>query len=199
MDEKPRPQLKPSPKLAFKEKGEQAPPPVQRHKDEVNLSKKEKKKRKKKNEVTLSKEARPKGGSSFMQTFLSFLFGCAVMGLLIYHRTAELSFLAEDQISFARWILVIGVFAAIIVEAFIQDMLQGILSLFFPPYSVVYGLFFTDSPPLRGLSAALICFLSVEATMLPNDSVVISSYNAVNEWYQGTMNVLLDKEEAGFE
>jgi hypothetical protein len=158
---------------------------------------KEKKKKKKPG------NASGKFGMRFLgQSIGSFLVACLLFGGFIYHQVEGLGYLSTNQATMARGVTVIAFFVILVIEAFTEDMIQGVLSLFLPPYAFVYGLFFADAGPIRGLSMAMLLFLGAEVYFYENmdDALVPKTTKAINEWIQTGQDKLInpDKHEAGF-
>lgn len=141
-------------------------------------------------------------GMKFLgQSIGSFLAGILVFGAFIYHQMNGLSVLTEQQAEMARGITLISFFVILVIEAFSEDLLQGVLSLFLPPYAFVYGLLFADAGPIRGLTMAMLVFLGAEIFLTPENALVPKTTSALNEWIDNTQQKLInpDKKDAGFE
>lgn len=130
----------------------------------------------------------------------SFLLAMMVFGSFLYHQVQHLDILTPQQAAMTRGITVVSFFVILVIEAFSEDMIQGVLSLFLPPYAFVYGLLFADAGPIRGLTMAMLVFLSAEVYFTPNDALVPKTFTAINEWIEAGQQKLINPEkmEAGF-
>ena len=131
----------------------------------------------------------------------SFLLGSAVFGAFLYHQVNGLEILTPHQDTMARGIAVVAFFVILVIEAFHEDMIQGILSLFLAPYAFVYGLLFADAGPIRGLTMAMLVFLSAEVYFTPDDALVPNTIHTLNGWIESGQQKLInpDKPAAGFQ
>ena len=135
------------------------------------------------------------------QSIGSFLVGILILGAFIYHQMNHLDILTSEQASMTRGIAVIAFFVILVIEAFTEDLIQGVLSLFLPPYAFVYGLLFADAGPIRGLTMAMLVFLGAEVFLTPDDALVPKTVSTLNGWIEGGQQKLInpDKPNAGFE
>ncbi|MGA0332434.1 MAG: hypothetical protein ACO3N7_00385 [Kiritimatiellia bacterium] len=147
-----------------------------------------------------------KASGSFRVKFLSSsigtcAIGCLILGAFLYHQVNGLEILTPEQAIMTRGIAVVAFFVLLVVEAFTEDMLQGILSLFLPPYAFIYGLLFADAGPIRGLTMAMVLFLSSEIYFTQDDALVLKSAATINEWIDSGQQKLInpDKPQAGYE
>lgn len=131
----------------------------------------------------------------------SFLLGAAVFGAFLYHQVNGMDILTPHQATMARGIAVVAFFVVLVIEAFHEDMIQGVLSLFLPPYAFVYGLLFADAGPIRGLTMAMLVFLSAEIYFTPDDALIPNTVSTLNSWIESGQQKLInpDKPPAGFE
>jgi len=129
----------------------------------------------------------------------SFLLGGAVLGAFLYHQINGLDILTPEQADMARAITVIAFILVVILEAFTEDMMQGILCLFLLPYTFVYGLLFADAGPIRGLTMALLAFFAAEIYFTPDDALVPQVAEMINTWIEDGQERLInpDRPEAG--
>lgn len=177
-EESPPALIPPGPKLTFKAKGPEVPPPVERHLEpDPRETRKQRKRR--------IRRAKPtKAGSAFLQSFAGFLMILVLLGGLLFHRVAGMDFLPENVTQFLRIALVAGFWLVLMIEAFTEDMMQGLFIVFFPPYAFVYGLLFADFGPLRGITVGLLLFLGAEVYFDPGDALVIHA----NNWVTGLVD-----------
>lgn len=191
-DEPPPVLIPDGPKLSLKEKKAEAPPPVDRHRavDKRAAKKKRRKRPAKKKKVM----------SAFLESFFALLFVGALGGGLIYHRVTGQDLLPLYAVNLVSASLVLAFYVVILIESFTQDMLQGILCLFIPPYALIYGLFFSDAGPLKGFTLGLILFLGAEMFFVPNDALVNRGTETVSNWV-GSLQALIggERREAGFQ
>lgn len=153
------------------------------------------------------KKAKPAKSSGKMSIrFLSmsigsFIFGSLIFGAFIYHQANNLEILSPQQANMTRGIAVIAFFVILVIEAFQEDLIQGVVSLFLPPYAFVYGILFADAGPVRGLTMAMLVFLSAEVYFTPETALVPNTLSAINEWINAGQQKLInpDKPDAGFE
>lgn len=153
------------------------------------------------------KEPKPgKASGRFGLRFLgmsigSFLFGSLIFGSFLYHQATGMTILTAQQADTARGVAVVAFFVILVIEAFTEDLLQGVLSFFLPPYAFVYGLFFADAGPIRGLTMAMILFLGAEMYFTPQNALVPKVSNTINEWIDSGQQKLInpDRPDAGFE
>ncbi|MDF3129173.1 hypothetical protein P0Y35_08205 [Kiritimatiellaeota bacterium B1221] len=159
------------------------------------------KKKKKGKEKKAGQDAGRFGVKFLGQSIGSFLAGSLVLGTFLYHQINDLSILTPQQAEMARGIAFISFFVILVIEAFTEDLLQGVLCLFLPPYAFVYGLLFADAGPIRGLTMAMLVFLSAEMFLTPDNALVPKTTSALNEWIDNTQQKLINpgKKEAGFE
>ncbi len=186
------PLMPPGPKLEFKKKTEAPPPPVDRMRAEAER-KPNRQERKHRRRVK-----KKKGGNFLMGSVGTFLLAAIVLGGLLYHQFAKMEILDPQQFVFVRAILVVSLLVVLVIDAFVQDMMQGVIAVFFPPYSLVYGLLFADNGPIRGLTVATLLFLGGELWVTPDDAVVTQVQTKVNEWIQSGQGALSgDRPDAG--
>jgi len=153
-----------------------------------------------------AKEKKPghasgKFGTRFLgQSIGTFLVGILLFGGFIYHQYYELGLLSVHQAAMTRGIAVIAFFVILVIEAFTDDLIQGVLAFFLPPYAFVYGLFFADTGPIRGLTLAMIVFLGAEVYFTPDDALFPKTTKTISEWIESGQQKLInpDKHEAGF-
>lgn len=131
----------------------------------------------------------------------TFLVAGSAFGAFIYHQVNDLEILTPQQLSMTRGIVVVAFFVILVIEAFTEDLLQGVLSLFLPPYAFVYGLLFADAGPIRGLTMAMLVFLGAEVYFTPDDALVPKTTNTINAWIDTGQQKLIDpdRKDAGFE
>lgn len=135
-------------------------------------------------------------------TLAPCVLGLLVFGIFIAHQVLEWEILSQDQVLLTRNITLAAFLAVIILEAFTEDLLQGILCLFLLPYSFIYGLFFADAGPIRGLTIAFLVFLGAEMYFTPDDAFVPKAQQVINEWIKTGQDKLIypdGRPEAGFE
>lgn len=174
--------IPPGPKLTLKHKAPEVAPPVERHRAEA-MKKVPRRQRRK----------RVRKASSFwMGSVGSFLIAALILGGLLYHQFSKRELITLEQFHFARVILVSAMFVVLVIDGFVQDMLQGVIGLFFPPYAWVYGLLFADNGPIRGLTAATLLFLGAEIWVTPKDSLVLQLQETVNTWIDKGQKSLTD-------
>lgn len=157
-----------------------------------------------KKKTKLPGQASGRFGVKFLsQSIGSFLLGILILGAFIYHQINGLDILTPQQAIMARGITVIAFFVILVIEAFTEDLIQGVLSLFLPPYAFVYGLLFADAGPIRGLTMAMLVFLGAEVFLYENknDALVPKTFSAINAWIENGQQALInpDKADAGFE
>jgi hypothetical protein len=160
------------------------------------------KKKKKGNKLKPAKES-GKFSMRFMgQSIGSFFVGSLILGLFLYHQATGMEILTPQQANLGRGIAITSFVVILIIEAFTEDMMQGILSLFLLPYSFVYGLLFADAGPIRGLTVAVLVFFGAEMYFTPKNALVPQITKAVNGWIQSGQDKLIypdGRPEAGFE
>ena len=194
-EDSPPPKLMESgPKLTFKEKKEEVAPPVERHKE---TSKNRKKKRRRKN-----KEAKiTEPGSGAWQSVLAFVLVGLLLGGFLWHQVNEKGMVDYTYLNLGRIVVVVGLFVVLLIEAFSQDMIQGLLCVFFAPYAFVYGLLFADAGPLRGFTGAVVLFLGAEIYFTPDDAMTLHARDWVTNVVNRGQGLIMDepRREAGFE
>lgn len=186
-------------RLTLKPRGPEKAPPVEKPPE---LDRRTKRKLEKKR-----KKMKPGGGSrKFGRRFLgqtlgSFLIAGLLFGAFLYHQAVGLELLTPEQAGLIRGVAVVAFLVILIIEAFTEDMLQGILCLFLTPYSFVYGLLFADAGPIRGLTAAMLVFLGAEVYFTPDQALVPHVTRTINEWIFTGQDRLInpDRPDAGFE
>lgn len=184
--------------LRLKPRTEQKPAPVQAPPPPKT------KKSKKRKEPKQPKPGNASGrfGVRFLGMSIgSFLLGSAIFGSFLYHQATDMTILTEQQADTARGMTVVAFLVILIIEAFTEDLLQGVLALFLPPYAFVYGLFFADAGPVRGLTMAMLLFLGAEMYFTPQNALVPIVSNTLNGWIDSGQQKLIDPDrpEAGFE
>ena len=186
-------------RLTLKPRGLEKAPPVERPPE---LSNREKRKLEKKR----SKMKPAKGSRSFGMRFLgqsvgAFVIGMLVFGGFLYHQAVGMTLLTPAQAEVARGVAMAAFVVILIIEAFTEDMMQGILCLFLVPYSFIYGLLFADAGPIRGLTMAVIVFLGAEMYFTPKEALVPQVADTVNGWIFSGQDRLInpDRPDAGFE
>lgn len=162
-----------------------------------------KKKKKRKKREKKPGAASKKFGLRFLtQTIGSFCVGGLILGAFLYHQATGMEVLTPQQAQVARGIAIVSFMVILIIEAFTEDMMQGILSFFLLPYSFVYGLLFADAGPIRGLTVAVLLFLGAEMYFTPNDALVPTVADTVNGWVRAGQDKLIypdGRPEAGFD
>lgn len=165
-------------------------------------------KKKKKRKRGSAKEKKPASASkAFGLRFLgqsigSFVIGGLLLGAFLYHQATGMDMLSPQQANMARGIAVTSFLAILIIEAFTEDMMQGILCFFLLPYSFVYGLLFADAGPIRGLTVAVLLFFGAEMYFTPDDALVPTVAETVNGWIRAGQDRLIypdGRPEAGFD
>ncbi|WFB36499.1 hypothetical protein P3T73_01830 [Kiritimatiellota bacterium B12222] len=148
-----------------------------------------------------AKSSRKFGMRFFGMSIGSFLVASALFGTFIYHQISGLDLLTLHQLELTRGIVVVSWFVILVIDAFTQDMLQGILALFMPPYAFIYGLLFADAGPVRGVTMALLCFFAAEIYFTPDNALVPETLSTLNGWIESGQQKLInpDKKDAGFE
>ena len=130
------------------------------------------------------------------------LLGLMIFGLFLAHQKLNWEILTPEQALLTRNIGMVVFLVVVIVEAFTEDILQGILCLFLPPFTFLYGLFFADAGPIRGLTISILLFLGTEMFLLPDEALVPTVQTTVNDWIQSGQDKLIHPDgrpEAGFE
>lgn len=185
--------------LRLKQQEEHVPSPLAEM--EPPPSKKRKKKKKKKqsdstNPHLAQEEVKTPGKKSKLRFFLisglPFFFSLVIFSAFIAHQVLDWQILTHQQALFARNILITSLFVILIIEAFVEDILQGVLCLFVPPYSIMYGIFVADAGPIRGLTLAVLCFLGAEMYYTPDDALVPLLEEKVNGFIKTNQDRLLD-------
>lgn len=185
-DESPPPVLIPrGPKLTLKPRGPEAAPPVDRIRNEAQSKHKS---RKRKKQVRAGKPR-----SAMLQSVAAFLLIGGLFGALLYHQVTGQELIPSELANNGRIFLVAAFYVVLVIEAFTQDMLQGLFCVFFPPYALVYGLFFSDAGPLRGLSLALLVFLGAEMYFSPEDALVYETSNKLSELVSRGQGLIMDE------
>lgn len=126
--------------------------------------------------------------------------GLIVLGAFLAHQVLDWQILTPEQARLTRNIGIASFFAVVILQAFTEDLLQGILCFFLLPYTVIYGLFFADAGPIRGLTIAVLIFLGAEMFYTPEEAIVPTIQSAVNNWIQDGQDKLIQpdgRREAG--
>ena len=194
-EDTPPPKLMESgPKLTLKDRKAEVAPPVERH---LETSKSKKRKRRKQN-----KDAKiTKPGSGAWQSVLAFFVVAAVLGGFLWHQVNEKGMVDYTYLNLGRIVVVGGLFVVLLLDAFSQDMIQGLLCVFFAPYAFVYGLLFADAGPLRGFTTAVVVFLGAEIYFTPNDAMTLHARDWVTNIVGSGQGLIMDepRREAGFE
>jgi hypothetical protein len=163
-------------KLRLKPRLEQSRPPVR-------AAPPAKKKKSKAPKTPKAGKASGRFGMRFLGMSIgSFLLGSALLGSFLYHQATGMEILTEDQAEMTRGVAVVAFLVILIIEAFTEDLLQGVLSLFLLPYAFVYGLLFADAGPIRGFTMAMLVFLGAEMYFTPQNALVPKVTNTINEW-----------------
>jgi len=185
-NESPPPALIPrGPKLTLKERAPEKGPPVDRIKAEAVATHKS---RKKKKQV---KAGRPK--SAFLESLAAFILIGGLLGGLLFHQVTGKDLISPEYANYGRIFMVLGLYVVLVIEAFTQEMLHGLFCVFFPPYALVYGLLYSDAGPLRGLSLAMIVFLSAEMYFSPEDALVYHIRDAISGFVGEGQRLILDE------
>ncbi|MCC5847098.1 MAG: hypothetical protein JJU29_03310 [Verrucomicrobia bacterium] len=194
MPEQHEPLIPAGPKLTFKERKEGVRPPVEPLEERKRT--RDRKGRKKHQKVNVT---RP--GSGALQSGAAFVLVTLLLGALLYHQYEEMTILSEPQANLVRLCFVVGLYVVLLLEAFTQDMMQGLFCVFFAPYAYVYGIFFADAGPLRGFTVAVILFLGAEMYFQPKDALVYHAIENVESVIARGRGLIMDepRREAGFE
>jgi len=188
-------------RLSLKPKDWESPTVVEEPEELKKAAKKKKNKRAPK---------KPSEAKQFTVKFLSmsigsFLVAGLIFGTFLYHQTASLSWISPGQAEMARGIAVVSFLVILIIEAFTEDMMQGILCLFLLPYTFVYGLLFADAGPVRGVTVAMLLFLGSEVYFTPDSALVPKVERTINGWISTNQDKLINPEgekgrrDAGFD
>lgn len=135
----------------------------------------------------------------------SFLLAAMIFGTFLYHQSAQLGWITPSQAEMVRGIGVVAFLVILIIEAFTEDMMQGILCLFLLPYTFVYGLLFADTGPVRGVTVAMLLFLGSEVYFTPDNALVPKVEKTINGWIAKNQDKLINPEgekgrrDAGFD
>lgn len=135
------------------------------------------------------------------QSVGSFLIGGLVLGFFLYHQATGMEWLTPEQANLARAIAIASFVAVLIIEAFTEDMMQGILCFFLTPYSFVYGLFFADAGPIRGLTMAILLFFGAEIYFTPENALIPRMARTIDSWIQSGQDTLIQPDgrpDAGY-
>ena len=186
--------IPPGPKLKLKERGDGARPPVETLEERKRT--RDRKGRKKGQKVHVT---RP--GSGALQSGAAFVLVTLILGALLYHQFEEMTVLSGPQANLVRICFVVGLYVVLLLEAFTQDMMQGLFCVFFPPYAYIYGIFFADAGPLRGFTIAVLLFLGAEMYLQSDDALVYHSIENVQSVIARGRGLIMDepRREAGFE
>lgn len=128
------------------------------------------------------------------------ILGLVILGLFLAHQVLEWEILTEEQALLTRNIGLVAFLAVLILEAFTEDILQGVLCFFLLPYTFLYGLFFADAGPVRGLTIAVLIFLGAEMVFTPEEALVPTVQTVVNDWIRSGQDKLIypdGRPEAG--
>jgi hypothetical protein len=185
-------------RLRLKEQERKEPGLIQ---EPEELRKLREKKRKPKKKKKPAKSSRSFGLRFWGQTIGTFVVSIALLGGYLYHQSMGLQILTPSQAEMVRGIAMVSVLALLILEAFKQDMMQGVICLFLFPYAFIYGLIFADAGPLRGITLAVLMFFGAEVYFTPDNALVPKVSRSVNAWIQQGQNRLIDPDrpDAGFE
>ncbi|GEM_PF-1249875 len=188
-------------RLALKPKEWESPTVVEEPKDLPKTAKKQKSKRAPKK----PQKARQFALKFLSQSIGSFLVAAVLFGTFLYHQATALSWISPSQAEMIRGIGVVSFLVILIIEAFTEDMMQGILCLFLLPYTFVYGLLFADAGPVRGVTVAMILFLASEIYFTPDSALIPKVEHTVNSWINTNQDKLINPEgekgrrDAGFD
>jgi hypothetical protein len=173
-----------------KNKSEHTPTPyAEREPSKKQLRKSEQKRKKLKENPVPGSKARLR---FLLISATPFAMSVVILGTLLAHQFFSWEVVTHDQAIFARNVLIISFFVVLAIEAFTEDVLQGVLCLFLPPYSIIYGIFVADAGPIRGLTMAIVCFLGAEMFFTPNDAMVPIIQEKVNDFIYTNQRRLLD-------
>jgi hypothetical protein len=200
MNDDSTPSPKPDPGVLRLRKRDTAPPPSPMQEKTrpptASGSKPKKKKRKHKQ----------KPGTTVVQALAKTLGSCVIAlllcGLFLAHQVLEWELLPQDTLLLARNITLAAFLVVLILEAFSEDLLQGILCLFLLPYTVFYGVFMSDAGPIRGITIAILMFLGAEIYFTPEQAVVPKVEAQVSSWIRSGQDALIypdGRPQAGFE
>jgi len=152
------------------------------------------------------KKRKQKPGTSVARALARTLGSCVasllLFGLFLAHQVLEWDIVPQDTLYLARNITLSALLILLILEAFSEDLLQGILCLFLMPYTVFYGVFVSDAGPVRGITIALLMFLGAEIYFTPDQAVVPKVEAQVSSWIQSGQDALIypdGRPQAGFE
>ncbi len=84
-----------------------------------------------------------------------------------------------------RWWLTGGAWLAVLIPAFQESWVQGVLNLLIPPYSIYYALNRLDHFYLRGFYVAVLLTLAAEFYFLPNQTVLHIAQDNIAQWTAG--------------
>ena len=129
------------------------------------------------------------------------LLGLVILGLFLAHQVLEWEILSPEQASLTRNIAIGSFLAVIILEAFSEDLMQGVLCFFLPPYMFIYALFFSDAGPIRGLTIAVLIFLGAEMALQPEEALVPVVQTTLNDWIRAGQDKLINPDgrpDAGY-
>ena len=152
-----------------------------------------------------NKQKKRNGHSRLRFMLYSFgggIVGFTVFGLLLAHQLLEWEVVSQSDLLMGRNILLVVFFAVLIIEAFTSDLLQGILCLFFLPYTIFYGIIMCQTGALKGFTIAVVLFLGAEIYFIPDEAIVPIAHKQVNDWIKSGQDRLIypdGRPQAGFE
>ena len=126
-----------------------------------------------------------------MHYTFSWLFFIALLGLFIYWQwkgQGDAQILSSYKA--ARWWFAAGAWLAIIVAAFQDTWVQGVLCLLIPPYTIYYALNRLDHFYLRAFYFAVLLMLAAEFYFLPKQTVLHIAQDQFSSWTGGVRDTI---------
>lgn len=168
-----------------------APQPAAEEVDEEELKKKKKRRRRHRTRTTGKVGGPPKRKSlvfrishfEVSEYSLAWVTGLILVPTMIYLRWGEVfkEQSLEDCKLYGMWGLGL-VFAVVVLEAFKEEMFDGILCLFFPPYALYYLFFKSDSFFVRAVMIAFMAGFGLDMYLL-----FVEYFEIALNWSQTTL------------
>jgi endogenous inhibitor of DNA gyrase (YacG/DUF329 family) len=127
---------------------------------------------------------------SEFQLWLHYIFSwlCFLVllgGFLYWQREGQHDAQIMNSYKAARWWLAAGAWLAVVIPAFQESWVQGLLNLLIPPYTLYYALNRLDHFYLRAFYIAVVLMLAAEFYFLPGHTVLHIAQDNIAQWTSG--------------
>lgn len=125
-----------------------------------------------------------------------------ILGVLVFvglQYAADEGMISAQIYSMMRIVVYPLLYLGVLVTAFREGYLPGVLCLFLPPYTIYYALSRTDAYSVRGAFAAMLIGLGAELHYMPDQAFLTHGENAINAVIEGGADAINRAGNSGVE